>query len=1123
MTLTLLAISAAAALGPTTAGLARWRSRARRRYVRLLVEPYRSDRAGPGEIAATLRVLHSLLYVRGLRRLFAGQPSFALEVHCTVRADCAPLAWLAVCCPQGLERAVQAALRASYPNCAVRRVAVVVGEPPAMVRLHRHAPLARAADTVADLMDAEQLPVDRLLGAMAAAGGSALVQIALAPAPRWLEAFAAAREPRSQDGAPGRRIPCGPLLFGDVRVLADDRARCRAIAAELRAGSGPGRLVECSWRLRARWGPVLGRGEVVALSSPARATYTPTEIACLWGLPSVAFTALPLVRRSMPVAPAPPGIARCPEGRGLLRDEHGAVTLHLAVRRQNTAVVGTVEQGKTSYLVASIREDLRREDCAVVVLDPKGDAADAAISAVPLGRVCTVLDMARPSCGFNPLSVDAAPDAVADYVVASLRGLFADGEVKGSSDRYLRNALIAAIAVERDPTLWHVAALLGVGQDGRLARERAGQRLAEIPEHAQVAAFLLDELPAQLSDARATTTAKLDAPANKLARVINSAAVARVLRNGSLRIDFDALIARREVLIVRGALGEIGTGNVAVLMQLLLGMLDAALGRVQDRAAAGPRTAVALKIDEAPLVINEAFAQTLALKRSAGLETVACWQTDAQWPPELRDKLDALFAHRVLFATASALDARSAASLLMAEYSDQLRGGDGALAQLAAPDVRLHLPRHRALVSWTTPRGRERPFLATTLPLEVDPATLARQRAEQLGRGGREASSGEPSESPATPSELPAVGSEPSQSAPSVVQFAPSTSQLSPTAQEDPPSWGELLALENATSAKCLPVPPRAHGWSHDAQEIEILAWIVAARCALTSQIHRRFNSQRALSTTQRRLKHLADAGLIARIQLGRRDGGRVPLCCTPTQAAFDALGVRERTAVDPRARTIDELRSDVQVVGWLLALEQAAEGALTSVLGPGRPRLTPGEALSAQDLNFGERLRPREFVDQHGSIVERFAAVTPLAAAEVRLASGGSTDLLLVREPDASELVLRRYDHFVSGWWRSIPRYARAGAPPAIVILCADQARASAAASRADPVLRACLAELGVPPEHWSRPGRAGIVFVDARAIHCSSLACLRTAPAAGGEPVSGRLVEPAAGGGTADPTVWR
>ena len=60
-------------------------------------------------------------------------------------------------------------------------------------------------------------------------------------------------------------------------------------------------------------------------------------------------------------------------------------------------------------------------------------------------------------------------------------------------------------------------------------------------------------------------------------------------------------------------------------------------------------------------MINRGFAETMALKRSAGLETVACWQTDAQWTErEVRDQLDALFAHRVYFATASARDARSA-------------------------------------------------------------------------------------------------------------------------------------------------------------------------------------------------------------------------------------------------------------------------------------------------------------------------------------------------------------------------------------------------------------------------------------------------------------------------------
>src|SRR5262249_44549569 len=174
-----------------------------------------------------------------------------------------------------------------------------------------------------------------------------------------------------------------------------------------------------------------------------------------------------------------------------------------------------------------------------------------------------------------------------------------------------------------------------------------------IPEFSEISAFFTAELTAQLADARSTTTAKLDAPVNKLARLLNSASIKRVLLNESLRVDLDAVIAGGEVLVVKGALGAMGAGNTSLLMQLLMGMLDAALARQQDRPPADQRVAVALKVDEAPLVINRGFAQTIALKRSAGLETVACWQADAQWAErELRDQLDALFAHRVYFATA---------------------------------------------------------------------------------------------------------------------------------------------------------------------------------------------------------------------------------------------------------------------------------------------------------------------------------------------------------------------------------------------------------------------------------------------------------------------------------------
>ena len=408
------------------------------------------------------------------------------------------------------------------------------------------------------------------------------------------------------------------------------------------------------------------------------------------------------------------------------------------MRKQNTAVPGTVEQGKSSYLVATVAEDLRRERCAVIVLDPKGDAAEAAVSLVPEERVCTLLDLSHPTCGFNPLAVDAPADVIADYVVAALKNLFDDADIRASSDRYLRNAIIAVLAYDRESTLWDAARLLSVGEEGYSYRARVGARVRALPEFKEISEFFTAELTAQLADARSMTTAKLDAPVNKLARLLNSQSIKRVLLNDSLRVDLDRVIAGGEVLVVKGALGVMGAGNTSVLMQLLVGMLDAALARQQDLVPEAQRMTVALKVDEAPLVLNRGFAETMALKRSAGLETVACWQTEAQWTErEVRDQLDALFAHRVYFATASVRDARASVELTMAEFSDTVRPGIEHLSALGHPDARLHLPRHHAIVSWSTPEGRQSAFVAETIPLRVDPERVALHAARQAARGGR--------------------------------------------------------------------------------------------------------------------------------------------------------------------------------------------------------------------------------------------------------------------------------------------------------------------------------------------------------------------------------------------------
>ncbi|HEX4838760.1 MAG TPA: hypothetical protein VFV03_09590, partial [Solirubrobacteraceae bacterium] len=872
-----VAVLAAASLFALGVGVSRVRARRRRRYVRLRVIPYRGDDPTAAGIVGMFEALHKRLLRRWWRRLFTGQPSLGLEVHCDREA------WLSLTCPAGLEPLVEAALRSAYPNCRVQGVTRAPGVPPCVMRLKKHAAFTKRAKPV-DRFEHDRAPaVNRLITTMAACGAPAFVQIALTPTPALFEGRSKrvykrhenrlSRERRlslppldrsmveDAELKGGLHVQHRPLFFADLRVVGPNRDTCERIASELRSAGAENRLVERGTAVRHG---LLGlytrrvlRGEGNPLPSIRKGVFASTELASVWHMPSLDYSTVPFARDSLPIAPAPPAILRPGKGMGTLRDAHGPVSIHTRLRRQNTAVPGTVEQGKSSYLVATVAEDLRRERCAVIVLDPKGDAAEAAVSLVPPERTCTLLDFSHPTCGFNPLAVDAPADTIADYVVSSLKNLFSDGDIKASSDRYLRNAIIAVLAHDRESTLWDAARLLSVGEEGYAYRSRVAGRLRTQPEFKEISEFFTGELSAQLADARGTTTAKLDAPVNKLARLLNSPSIKRVLLNDSLRVSFDQVIENGEVLVVKGALGAMGAGNTSVLMQLLVGMLDAALARRQDSVAAEQRTAVALKVDEAPLVLNRGFTETMALKRSAGLETVACWQTDAQWTDrDVRAQLDALFAHRVYFATASVEDARNAVSLMMAEFSDIVRPDMRNLSALGRPDVRLRLPRHSAIVSWVTPEGRQAPFVAHTLPLHVDERRLAHHACRQAERGGRYREDLSQPHWERAPESVAERAPEPA------VTANPAPADVSASTPAE--SYRELVDLNAAHSVRWAKSAPTLVALDPESLDIEILALVASMRHVLSSQIHRRFNGDRAATTTQRRLKRLSDAGLVA-------------------------------------------------------------------------------------------------------------------------------------------------------------------------------------------------------------------------------------------------------------------
>ncbi len=680
-----------------------------------------------------------------------------------------------------------------------------------------------------------------------------------------------------------------------------------------------------------------------------------------------------------------------------------------------------------------------------------------------------------------------------------------------------------------------------------------GTRVRALPELKEISEFFTAELSAQLADSRSTTTAKLDAPVNKLARLLNSPSIKRVLLNDSLRVDFDRIIAGCEVLVVKGALGAMGAGNTAVLMQLLVGMLDAALARQQDLVPAKERVAVALKVDEAPLVLNRGFAETMALKRSAGLETVACWQTESQWVDrELREQLDALFAHRVYFATGSVRDARSAVGLTMAEFSDTVRPGTERLSALGRPDARLHLPRHRAIVSWSTPEGRQSPFVAETIPLRVSSERLAFHAARQAERGGRYLSDlrqphWDRKDGGSAPPDARAGGAEgstgasgpglhvPAGSTPGgeVGPIAPATSAGAAPAAPAGAGYRELVDLDRAHSARRISQAQESGALDPGPLDLEILALVANMGYVLSSQIHRRFNQGRAMTTTQRRLKRLSDAGMLERLQFHRRDGGGVPMCCAITPAgaqllkAHDRLpafvGELEEEGSSPlgisrgRAtgeRLLRQVRHQAHVAGWALGLECALGGRPLRLRGASGSALSPPlrstvggrRAVGPADLTLPGGRVPHDFLHSNANgertPVECFEAVRPdatvelpgpLLAAPLR-SKAAALDLLVEFDdrlaPGPVCGKLERYDHLLAGWAVHTRRYGeRDRAIPLAVFVCRDRARARECARRADAVLGACRAYAGEYPADWEYPGREAVLFVAERDVYAGSL----------------------------------
>jgi hypothetical protein len=710
----------------------------------------RDDLANPYRVQEALEGIAGTISARWYERIWRGCDHFALEVHrlpdLSIR--------FTVAAPRVLAAVIRGPLEDLYPDVELIEVD---GRPTwhdAVVRLKKRRQFVLSIQTTRNY---EHAFSESLVALLSSHDHETTVQLVLTPAPAFVHRTARRllklRERSLQSADRRDPVELGidsvveakelkgalelqhrSLLYLDLRVISRDRTTARRVAglfSQLRSENELGaRNIYMRRRLYVRRIAAALPNPVPALRTGVLST---SELSTLWQLPRARVKHARLPRAAVRRAIAPPTIERDP-ARVLLRDEHGAVSIAPADRKYGHALIGGQGGGKSSVMARHFANDVRDEQRAVILIDPKGPLAKHCLGLVPTHRTAHYLDLGHPEIGFNPLTINASPGARAAVFLQALIEANPSGAIQAASDSFLRQAVAAVCAVEHAPTLWHVYRLLDFTQSPY--RTSVVRRLERVPGSGFARHYWRREFPALLSDHRFAAQA-LNPPRNKLERLISTHEIDTLLRH-PMTLDLEGILERGEVLIVAGAKATVGEDNTVLVTQLLLQLLHRAIQARHDAPEA--RRHVSLLIDEAHNVLTPSVAKMLAEGRSAGLEAVFAWQYSAQIRDEvIRSGVRSLLQSISIFRMREMEDARSLAGLAMEVYSDHIGVDQDEQERLRfSPDDIVKLPIHRAINLWVAAGAPRAGFLAHTLPMEElhDELVAAHHAHLQRERGG---------------------------------------------------------------------------------------------------------------------------------------------------------------------------------------------------------------------------------------------------------------------------------------------------------------------------------------------------------------------------------------------------
>jgi len=750
------------------------RSRRAAERERYEIVPYRNDVATIERMVQVFQALGATLNRRWFRRILDGAPSIALEIHVLPQRNRPARVVLSVVCAPQDALLVDSCLQIAYPDVRVGYEFTVDPQPardaptwihhvkrlkklrPFITQVGGEPPIGRA-----DRAFENQL-TDGLLVNLAQIRAPVTVQLALTPVPRWVDRLArrAYREEehaiagRRDAGELGDRSPSADaelrgglaaqhqlLFYFDIRCASLDAGVALLAAQSLSQGTGVNRLrVKEPWLLTGLHARRIAKGLPRLLPPIRHGILSSRELAMLWQLPSQRPKSVAIKRSNLLREPASSAIWRPknPED-AFAEDERGPIGIRPKDRNLGVCFTGVPGVGKTSGMVALWKSDARDRDAVLIGLDPKTEVAEEWLSQVPADRKVYFLDLARPEFGMSPLVMDASIEVIGDTVVESLRDINEDGAIMAASDRYLRSATYGALLLAQDqqkmPSWYDVYQQLWPEETGAELRQRVCELCQADADLAGLRALWGTILPSMLKDSRSQVAIRMDAPGNKLARLLNQPTLARMLHH-PVQVSIDQIIEERAVLIVQGSMGKIGEENTVIVLRLLLRMIHTALQRQQMKPA-HLRPRECLFIDEAHHVWGDLLEVMFSTGRSARLEPTLAWQHSGQIE-ELRmakgvlADLQTAINFRCGDPEEAEIVARSAMLAYLTTFSGDQSERDNARF---TPDGLLKLSQHYAWMRPIANGDKDKPLLIRTYPMEKDIERIEHHLRQQRSRG----------------------------------------------------------------------------------------------------------------------------------------------------------------------------------------------------------------------------------------------------------------------------------------------------------------------------------------------------------------------------------------------------